>query len=73
MFEGLLPGDIVAESAAVSSLVEGIADGVILFLASCVPDLDGDDCVVNYNLLFLEVSTYGWLHLGRCLSLSVPH
>lgn len=57
--EGLGRVDVVDEDAAVGAAVEGDAEGLEAFLTGGVPELKGDDAVVNGYFFGEEVGAYG--------------
>ena len=73
MLKSLLSREIEAEGAAISSFVESISNGLVLFLTSCIPDLDCHDGVVHYHFFFLKISSDSWLRILRVLALGVSH
>ena len=70
MLKRSLFSQIEAQGAAVSSSVEGIADGVVPLLSCSIPDLDGHNGVVDHHLFLLEVSANGRLGVLNAWSLS---
>ena len=73
VLKSLLACEIKAEGAAISSFVKSISNGLVLFLASCIPDLHCHDCVVDYHFFFLKISSDSWLGILRVLALGVSH
>ena len=71
IFEGLLVREVVAECAAVGTSIESVAQRLELFLTSGVPNLKRNNCIVDKNLLFAEVSSDGWLALPGSLAVEV--
>ena len=50
-FKAGLVCDVIDERAAVGAAVECVTQGLELFLACCIPDLERDDRVVDEHLL----------------------
>ena len=73
MLESFLSSKIKAEGAAIGSFVESISNGLVLFLASCIPDLHCHDRVVDYHFFFLKISSDRWLGILRVFALGVSH
>lgn len=63
VLEGLGDVDVEDEDAAVSATVEGNTETLETLLTGSIPDLHGDDAVVDHDLLCEEISTDGGLVL----------
>ena len=61
--------DIINENTAISSSIEGIAEGLELFLTRSVPNLEGHHLVINESLFLWEIGTDGWLSIACDLSI----
>jgi len=64
-------GQVVTQGAAVGSTVESVSERLELLLAGGIPDLEGDDCVVNEDLLLGEISTDSRLGLSLHLTVEI--
>ena len=67
----LLIGDIIRESAAVGTSVKCVAERLELFLASGVPNLQGDHGAVDEDFFLAEVCTDSGLGLPSDLAVQV--
>jgi hypothetical protein len=65
--EALLIGNVKYESTAICASVESVAEGLELFLACGVPDLEINLLIVNHDLLLLEICTNSRLGHARLL------
>ena len=73
IIKGGFSSDVESDSTAISASVESISYGVILFLASSIPYLYGDDGIIYNNFFLLEICTDCRLHFCRFGSLSISH